>query len=96
MGANVARILDEEGIEGYWRAAKDIALHGRRTPNLDREHEDDFLYVMYLMQRHFLEPDAVDAESAELRRTPHPRARGTPVAVARGARGRVGSEARAV
>jgi hypothetical protein len=44
-------------------AAREIARLSRATPNLKREHEDDFLYVMYLMQRYFLGPDPEDADS---------------------------------
>lgn len=45
---------------GYWEAARDIARSSRTTHNPDREHEDDFLYVMFLMQRYFLRPDGAD------------------------------------
>jgi hypothetical protein len=48
---------------GYWGAARDIARLSRATPNLNREHEDDFLYVMFLMQRYFLTPDASNIEA---------------------------------
>lgn len=48
---------------GYWEAARDIARLSRSTPNLDREHEDDFLYVMFLMQRYFLAPDDSNFEA---------------------------------
>lgn len=50
---------------GYDGAARDIALYSRRTPNPDREHEDDFLYVMYLMQRYFLAPADADVAARE-------------------------------
>lgn len=44
---------------GYWDAAREIAQLSRVTPNQNREHEDDFLYVMFLMQRYFLGPAPV-------------------------------------
>ncbi len=40
----------------YWDAAREIATHSRMTHNPKREHEDDFLYVAFLMQRYFLAP----------------------------------------
>jgi len=40
-----------------WDAAKQIATQSRMTHNPKREHEDDFLYVAYLMQRYFLAPE---------------------------------------
>jgi len=50
----------------YWDAARQIALASRMSHNPKREHEDDFLYVAFLMQRYFLapEPDASDDERA--------------------------------
>jgi hypothetical protein len=48
---------------GYWEAAREIARLSRMTPNLNREHEDDFLYVMFLMQQYFLAPDASNVEA---------------------------------
>lgn len=41
----------------YWDAAQEIANHSRRTHNAKREHEDDFLYVDFLLHRYFLAPD---------------------------------------
>lgn len=43
---------------GYWDAASDIAERSRMTPNLAQEHEDDFLYVAFLMRRYFLDKTA--------------------------------------
>lgn len=40
----------------YWDAAAEIAKLSRTTYNPKREHEDDFIYVMFLMQRYFLAP----------------------------------------
>jgi hypothetical protein len=51
---------------GYWEAARDIARWSRTTHNPNREHEDDFLYVMFLMQRYFLSPDGANAEARDL------------------------------
>jgi hypothetical protein len=62
---SLAAVFWDAVAGGYGSAARDIALHSRRTPNRDREHEDDFLYVMYLMQRYFLRPDATDAVATE-------------------------------
>ena len=47
----------------YWDAAREIATLSRMTHNPKREHEDDYLYVAFLMQRYFLEAptDAQDA-----------------------------------
>jgi hypothetical protein len=42
---------------GYWIAAEVIARETRKTVNPDREHEDDFLYVWFLMECYFLQPD---------------------------------------
>lgn len=42
----------------YWDAAGEIAALSRMSHNPKREHEDDFLYVAYLMQRYFLAPPA--------------------------------------
>ena len=39
----------------YWDAAAEIARQSRLTHNPDQEHEDDFLYVAFLMKRYFLE-----------------------------------------
>ena len=41
----------------YWEAASEIARNSRATPNLTWEHEDDFLYVYFLMTRYFLSRD---------------------------------------
>jgi hypothetical protein len=40
----------------YWDAALDIARNSRPSPNLTWEHEDDFLYVYFLMTHYFLSP----------------------------------------
>lgn len=42
----------------YWDAAREIAALSRMRHNPEREHEDDFLYVAFLMQRYFLAPPA--------------------------------------
>jgi hypothetical protein len=62
---SLAAVFWDAVAGGYTSAARDIAIHSRRTPNLDREHEDDFLYVMYLMQRYFMRPTDADAEALE-------------------------------
>lgn len=50
----------------YWDAAREIAAQSRMSHNPKREHEDDFLYVAFLMQRYFLAPPAeAAAEEAE-------------------------------
>lgn len=36
----------------YWEAARQIAAASRRTHNPNREHEDDFCYVFFLMHRY--------------------------------------------
>lgn len=48
---------------GYWDAAREIARLSRKTYNRDREHEDDFLYVMFLMEHFFLAPPESDVEA---------------------------------
>lgn len=50
---------------GYWDAAREIARLSRATPNPQREHEDDFLYVRFLMERSFLAPEPVDQRGLE-------------------------------
>jgi hypothetical protein len=47
----------------YWDAASEIARHSRMTQNPTWEHEDDFLYVAFLMTRYFLGPVADDQVS---------------------------------
>lgn len=37
---------------GYWQAAEQIATHSRMSHNPRFEHEDDFLYVFFVMQRY--------------------------------------------
>jgi len=49
----------------YWDAATQISTLSRMTHNPDREHEDDFLYVAFLMQRYFLLPSPEDREAHE-------------------------------
>ena len=39
----------------YWPAAAEIAKHSRSIVNRAWEHEDDFLYVRFLMTRYFLD-----------------------------------------
>jgi len=51
---------------GYLEAAREIARWSRTTHNPDREHEDDFLHVMFLMKRYFLAPDPDDALGREV------------------------------
>lgn len=50
----------------YWDAAAAIVRHSRAKPNLAWEHEDDFLYVWFLMIRYFPELSA-DASTGEQR-----------------------------
>jgi hypothetical protein len=45
---------------GYWQAAEQIATHSRISHNPRFEHEDDFLYVFFIMQRYLR--GASDAE----------------------------------
>lgn len=49
---------------GYEVAARQIAFASRSTHNPNREHEDDFLYVDFLLHRYYLGPglDASDEE----------------------------------
>ncbi|HWB81318.1 MAG TPA: hypothetical protein VG755_40425 [Nannocystaceae bacterium] len=42
----------------YWDAAREIATLSRMSHNPSREHEDDYLYVAFLMQRYFLDAPA--------------------------------------
>lgn len=50
----------------YWDAATQIATLSRMTHHAAREHEDDFLYVAFLMQRYLLAPgDDADLEAHE-------------------------------
>jgi hypothetical protein len=50
---------------GYLDAAREIARWSRTTHNPDREHEDDFIHVMFLMKRYFLAPHPDDAQGRE-------------------------------
>lgn len=50
---------------GYWEAAAEIARHSRTTFNPAWEHEDDFLYVWFLMMRYFLDDGSVEAEERQ-------------------------------
>ena len=50
----------------YWDAAREIALLSSMSHNPKREHEDDFLYVAFLMQRYLLAP-SVDAPVEQVR-----------------------------
>ena len=65
---SLAAVFWDAVAGGYPTAARDIARHSRSTPNPDREHEDDFLYVMYLMQRYFMRPDGADAQAMDRHR----------------------------
>ncbi len=48
----------------YWDAASEIAWHSRSTFNPAWEHEDDFLYLWFLMNRYFLDvPKGDDSDS---------------------------------
>ena len=40
----------------YWSAAAEIARHSRMSQNPTWEHEDDFLYIAFVMTRYFLVP----------------------------------------
>lgn len=42
----------------YWEAARQIAGASRRSHNPNREHEDDFCYVFFLMHRYLRGADA--------------------------------------
>lgn len=46
----------------YWTAAAEIAQHSRMTQNPTWEHEDDFLYVAFLMTRYSLAANGSDHE----------------------------------
>jgi hypothetical protein len=48
----------------YWQAAAEIAQHSRSTVNRAWEHEDDFLYVWFLMTRYFLDVAPTDDRTA--------------------------------
>jgi hypothetical protein len=48
----------------YWNTASEIVRHTRMTTNPTWEHEDDFLYVAFLMTRYFLGPAVNDSEKA--------------------------------
>ena len=50
---------------GYWDAARDIARLSPPTPNPQHEHEDDFLYVAFLMHEYFLATDRSDPTAFE-------------------------------
>lgn len=50
----------------YWDAAAAIASHSRATPNPAWEHEDDFLYVWFIMTRYFREPVAGKRQQRDL------------------------------
>jgi hypothetical protein len=47
---------------GYWEAARWIAEASRATWNPDREYEDDFLYVWFLMQHALLDAPREETE----------------------------------
>ena len=49
----------------YWEAAFEIARHSRSAPNPTWEHEDDFLFVWFLMTRYFLDDGGVAAEQRQ-------------------------------
>ena len=50
---------------GSWDAAAEIAQHSRPTPNPTWEHEDDFLYVWFLMTRYVLDDGSLEAEERQ-------------------------------
>ena len=50
---------------GHWDAAAEIARHSRSTVNPAWEHEDDFLYVWFLMTRYFLDDGSLEAEERQ-------------------------------
>lgn len=47
----------------YWDAAREIARGSRPTWNPKREHEDDFLYVYFMMKRFLLDAEADEQEA---------------------------------
>lgn len=49
----------------YWDGAAQIARKSRLTQNPDQEHEDDFLYVAFLMKRYFLGKNGDRKENQE-------------------------------
>lgn len=51
----------------YWQAAAEIAQQSRPTVNPAWEHEDDFLYVWFLMSRYFLDAAPVNDRNARAR-----------------------------
>ena len=61
--SKAAGLWDAIGAQ-CWEAAEQIARVATMSHNPKREHEDDFLYVAFLLQRYFLAP-ADDAPEAE-------------------------------
>lgn len=47
----------------YWEAASEIAWNSRSTPHRSWEHEDDFLFVWFLMSRYFRDGPPPDDEA---------------------------------
>jgi len=47
----------------YWAAAHELSERARPTWNPKREHEEDFLYVRFLMKRYFLGADHAEQET---------------------------------
>ncbi len=68
----LARVKDEDKVTSiagclwdaiageYWPAATAIARMSRASQNADREHEDDFLYVAFLIMRYLQDPSSRD------------------------------------
>lgn len=63
MTSKAASFWDAIGSQ-CWDAAQQIAQRSHMSHDPKREHEDDFLYVAFIMQRYFLAP-AEDAPPAE-------------------------------
>ncbi|MCH9684679.1 MAG: immunity 49 family protein [Deltaproteobacteria bacterium] len=49
----------------YWEAASELAWHSRSSHNAAWEHEDDFLYVWFVMNRYFLDVPKGDDEQSK-------------------------------
>ena len=62
--SRAAVLWDAIGGE-YWDAATEIAQHSRTLANPVWEHEDDFLYVWFLMTRYFRDDGSVQAEERQ-------------------------------
>lgn len=57
MATSVAGVFWDAVGGQYWDAAQAISEGSRETWNPKREHEEDFLYVRFLMKRYFLEAE---------------------------------------